>query len=165
MAMAMYKEQASDYPVDNLQPLIDTNILSSGTILSLPEDKLERGFAGELLACRTNQPDRKLIKQSMEVPFFGVPIGKHLEQRLLPYDSNPGLLAIRVFGQEDPLATCNNGFPMRYEGFMLRGRIDGSVERTQLKFTRGLNPLGQDSVSLCNNAIFTDALEACKRAD
>lgn len=129
LALTLYRESDGAYPPDNLDPLVTTGVLRSETLLLLAGDPYPNGFASQLANCEgKNRPGNTKLKSSIEWVFATDESGKQLflDTIIRPLDSNPGLLAVRIYGSRAIGSDCNRG---EFFGRFLRVREDGSVQR------------------------------------
>ena len=166
IALSLYKENNEAYPPYNLDPLITNGLLPSGYLL-LKTDPAKVGFAKRMYECvyEADNPNIPVNESSFEDVFVLNPNPSknsqlYLDEFLYPIDSNPGLVATRIFGTSLPhnLQSCG-GLPAAYEGLVLRVREDGSVERG--KYLEELD----DKQKYCYPAVFTNIAPniVCKR--
>lgn len=166
MALLQYREVEEKLPSGTLDQLYDSGHLQDTRLLREPGDEFQNGYYGRWLEFSTGGAVRVSSPCSWEYLFRGTHPGEVEQMYTLVkhHDSNPGLIALRTLGNRtgysDP--SCEMRLlSFRFDGPMLRGREDGSVERAQMKFERAPDAHGS-TTTFCAAALFTDNKEACR---
>lgn len=140
LAVQLYVEQHGDYPLENLDALVTTGLLSDPGLLRLPSDISKPAFESVLKRCHLEQGLRTVVPtyaSSFESVFVSELHDGLLRRPWLemvePHDQNPGLVVTRIFGtrRADFDGVGCAGASFAYQGRILRLRADGSVERGQ----------------------------------
>lgn len=161
-ALMMYKDTNEKYPHGDLSILVDSGYLTSSEILMAPGDPIKGGYYKRIIECQ--EPDISVkYPQSYEYYYLGKggPVETYV-QMLSKLDSNPGVLALRIYGDQFyPLDACEAvKTSMMFYGTMIRFREDTSAENT--KFNLRYSDDGTTiSWKACILAKFTDHPDAC----
>ena len=153
-AISLYKnDNDGGYPLDDLDVLVDDGYLREPNLLMVSIDPEPNGYAKSIYECM----DVTGIKYSTSYEdIFNLRILPDGKIRNFYYDSvrkhdeNPGIVATRVFGDKHSYTSCND-MVTGFDGFTLRLREDGSVQRAHY---RDFNPDGHRRY--CWAGIFTD---------
>jgi len=166
MALLQYREVEGKLPNGTLDQLHDSGHLQDTRLLREPGDEFRSGYYGHWLECTTGGAVRVSYPCSWEYLFRGTHSGEVEQMYALVkrHDQNPGLIALRTLGNRteynDPRCEMRL-LPFRFDGPMLRGREDGSIERAQMTFERVPDSHGS-TTTFCAAAMFTDNKEACR---
>lgn len=158
LALMNYREAEGGWPPYTLDSLVVAGHLTDTRLLLEPLDSVVGGFAKRLYECDGQALNTPRTPTSYEDVFSlysndgQTYIQLFLDDYLLPVDSNPGLLAVRIFGErrEFDASSCR-GLQYAYFGSVLRLRLDGSVQRA-----RFVDQDEDGGLRYCRPALFTD---------
>jgi hypothetical protein len=158
----LYRESNHDKFLPHGPAALSANLLAG--IADYREDPTTQGYANFIIDCRGDKLVRGGHRMSWESLHDGTvsSMDSRLAFLLERYDSNPGVLALRVFGDRGSMGEfrCDRAPSMALVGPYLRVRLDGSVTRRtlRLKTTRGREP-GEVFTTFSFYSLFTDSPE------
>ncbi len=160
-ALLMYQDHSEGWPLYTLDPLFDAGyIRDPNYLLMRAVDPYPQGYAKARHECQTSlkedRLDVPLRRTSFDDIFRFDGWGKKVTQvhlaALMQHDPNPGLVAIRVFGEDVKRSSSCNCANVRLMGSTIRVRMDGSVKRGHY---HDVNPK-TGRYWYCHEAVFTD---------
>ncbi|MCW5938231.1 MAG: hypothetical protein KF884_08240 [Fimbriimonadaceae bacterium] len=158
-ALMLYRESNQEKFPPLGPAALPRNLLAG--IADYREDPTEQGYANFIIDCRSANSVRGDERMSWESLHDGTlsSMDSRLSYLLERLDQNPGILALRVFGDRGSVGEfrCDRAPTAALVGPYLRVRLDGSVARKvlQLETTVGREP-GEVFTSIYFYSLFTD---------
>lgn len=159
LAIAAYSEDAGRWHIGPMDDIVRSGQLTDARILRAPTDDLPLGYGGEILSRATLFRYESEYPVSWETHFRGTWLGaERFYDLVASFDSNPGILALRVLGDKHDLKTpLGANLVFLYSGPMLRVRRDGSIQRARYAFRRYRGAPGElGGQQGCISHLFTD---------
>ncbi len=161
LALSLYREQSDgSFPHSGLTNIAPAGLLSDESVLFAQGDPFPQGFGRAVNECRGGSKGLRspVSWESLDDGKAGS-MNRRYSELIDKYDPNPGLLALRVYGDRNVTVreTCDLGRTMLFMGSYLRVRSDGSIQRPTLKFrVRTIPETGYVSTAFYFYSLFTD---------